>query len=150
MKNVSVNVDYTSAGIDVNVAGFLDLPVCGVNFTSALTVSPQVCKNTAGTSVIRACTGQPQTNTSAGVCAAIVLSFTGGLSTAVVGSGGGSSNGCSVLSEVQFGSDANDVFYATDVDTDGVFYIAGRSTFIDRIKSQSPGGARAAMPSTCS
>jgi hypothetical protein len=145
VKNPRVDVAYTQGSIDVNVSGFVDLPVCGFNFTASVPLIPRVCKNAAGVSVLQMCSGQPVSQTTAGVCSAIVLSFTGGAATAVVGSGG--SNTCTTLGEIQFGADTNDVFYATDIDTDGVFYIGGRSTFMDGIAGI--GANRQPMPPPC-
>jgi hypothetical protein len=45
------------------------------------------------------------------------------------------------MSEVGFDVGPSDHFYGVDVDTDGVFYIAGRSTFMDRIL-----GSRGSVP----
>jgi hypothetical protein len=59
------------------------------------------------------------------------LIFFGGLNFARVGQ-------CEVMTDIQFKASPNDWFYATALDTDGVFYIAGRSTFVDASRSTVP------------
>jgi hypothetical protein len=59
------------------------------------------------------------------------LVFFGGLGFLRVGQ-------CEVMTDIQFKISPKDWFYATALDTDGVFYIAGRSTFLDALRSALP------------
>jgi hypothetical protein len=45
---------------------------------------------------------------------------------------------CEVMTDIQFRISPKDWFYATALATDGVFYIAGRSTFVDASRSTVP------------
>jgi hypothetical protein len=139
----SLGISFTPDGIDLNIGGSIGTGPCGtVTFTSKSLVTPLVRKNAEGTSLLLAPSSAPNTSMSAGATLCVLLDSIGrsfadplGSATLDVRTGG-----ClDVLAPVQFsaGKDPkdptkDDVFYATDVDTDTLFYIAGRSTFIDR------------------
>jgi hypothetical protein len=151
-----IGVDFTSGGINVSV----NVSVTGCsNFgkIESETVAPSVCKDSPTSSLLKMCvTGKSEQDISVGtgtVCAAwaaLKQSFKGGWAVATAGS---SSASCPVSQSVGFAAGhwrtGDDIFYPTAVDTDGVFYLMGRSTAMDAALT-AKGLGRAAAPAACS
>jgi hypothetical protein len=138
----SVGVAYRSGGIDVTVRGVLRK--CGdINWTSFVHVTPLVRKPADARSAVFAPSTQRQENDAnilQGACIFFdqVLSSIAnplGSATAVIGSGVCTAP---MWAPAEFDVSPGDVFYATTVDTDDIFYIAGRSTFIDGLVAARP------------
>jgi hypothetical protein len=135
--------------IAVTVKGTLHK--CGnIHFTSAVTVSVAILRRSDGTVVFGPMT-QTTTNDAnlpQGACIVLDQIFSSianplGSATGTVSQGGPCVN--PLGDPVQFNASPNDVFYATAVDTDNVFFVAGRSTFMDGVLG--PGAAgRAPVP----
>jgi hypothetical protein len=150
-----VGVDFTSAGIEVTAN--VSVKNCP-NFAKAEkeTISPSVCKDSSSSSVLKMCvTAQSEEDHSVGtgtICAAwegLKQSFKGGWAVATTSS---SSSACPLSQQVQFlagrWANADDTFFATGVDTDGVFYLMGRSTVMDGLVA-AQGSPRPAAPPAC-
>jgi hypothetical protein len=116
---------------------------CGVtNFKLTAEADLLVCRKANGKSVLKVCEGpSDQSPTSfwdflSGVCGGIndfIGNFFGGLSTATI------TTGCPDMAELQFPAGTNDVLYATRLDAEGVFYIAGQSPLRDALLGRTPG-----------
>ena len=138
----SVSVDYRSSGLDVTVQGVLRK--CGdISWTSFVHVTPLVRKPVDARSVVFAPSTQRQENDAnilQGACIVFdqVLSSIAnplGKATAVISSGVCTAP---MWTPAEFNVGSDDAFYATAVDTDDIFYIAGRSTFIDNLVAARP------------
>ncbi len=146
----NVKVDFSTAGFGISANGKIN--VCGgINFTATTTAKPQICMGADGISQLQICTNKAQTNPQINILQAacylgsqILGSFSGGMSTAVIKQGGI----CPSMAKLTFQAGANDTFYGTKVDTDGVFYLTGRSTFIDS-QLQNIGTPRQPLPTVC-
>jgi hypothetical protein len=134
----SITTAFVPNGIDVVVAGRLN-KCGGINFTVNAHVTPLVRKRSDGKSILVAPSTQ-QTSNSGGpafVCAVLDKIFSDignsimhpqGSATATIGSGVCDSP---MGDPIEFDVGPGDHFYATQVDTDGIFEVAGRSTFMD-------------------
>ncbi len=144
----SVSVSYVPGGIDVTVRGALNK--CGtIRWTDEAHVTPLVRMRTDGKFILVAPSTDKMTN-DAGllnvVCVALDQVFQSlanplGRATATINQFGVCGFPMS-RDPVEFDAGPNDHFYATAVDTDELFYVAGRSTFMDQIV-----GARPPVPS---
>lgn len=143
-------VDYTRDGIIIDAIGKKSVPVCGdVRFSVRVTARPSICRNPAGNSTLRICAGtsepEPTLLFASGWQQACVQGlkiinaiasipaglFSGGVAIVYTGCAGiGWNIECSQPAEIQF-STGSDVLYATQIDTDDMFFIAGRSQFMD-------------------
>jgi hypothetical protein len=135
--------DHFNPSIDVTVMGTLNK--CGtVHWTSNVHVTPLIRKRADGKSILVVPSTQTTTNDAGlikGACVVldkIIQSLVDplGSSTAVISTGGVCAFPMAV--PVEFDVSATDHFYATTVETDGIFYVAGRSTFMDQIVGQRP------------
>jgi hypothetical protein len=136
----SVSISYDRGGsngtgsIGVTVNGTVHK--CGdVHFKSEVTVSLSVHRRSDGT-VLFGPMVQKTTNDANIFCQALgaifgILTHPFGDSTAVINTGGACVS--PMGNPIQFDVGPNDQFYATSIDTDGVFFIAGRSTFMDAL-----------------
>lgn len=153
----NIQISYIGNGCSIKVSG--ELLICGdIPFTSSVIALMSICKNSSGKSVLKVCSGNAQTDNQASLAQKacylfdsafrdFVGSFSGGLASAVVSNG----DKCPALAELEFTIDKglNDIFYATELDTKNKFYIAGRSTFLDRINSQHYNVTRPSAPPPC-
>jgi hypothetical protein len=134
----SINTSFVSNGIDVVVDGRLN-KCGGINFTVNAHVTPLIRKRSDGKSILVAPSTQHTSNSGgpAFVCAVLDKIFSDignsimhpqGSATATIGSGVCDSP---MGDPIEFDVGPGDHFYATAVDTDGIFEVAGRSTFMD-------------------
>lgn len=148
-KTPNASVDSTSVSFDpdsspgvgsitVTVKGTLN-KCGGIHFTSVVAVSPQVWRRSDGMAVVFAPTMQTTSN-DAGIAQYVclfldaVFSSIGnplGSATATVNLAGRCVN--PMGDPVQFTVKPGDQLYATEVDTDSIFMVAGRSTFLDGV-----------------
>jgi hypothetical protein len=137
---------YTTGPRDdiiIDAAGSAPQGLCGVvNFSLKATAMPRVCRNANGRSVLQICEGPskitPELGLWSGPCLLFKTIFTGGMAVANITTGTPLS--CPEATELQFSAGPNDDLYATRIDTDGVFYIAGRSQLLDTALGRTPGG----------
>ncbi|MDX2249703.1 MAG: hypothetical protein SF052_23165 [Bacteroidia bacterium] len=137
-----VNITYTPFGFEVKAAGTINL--CGgISFTASTLVKPQLCRKSDGRVVLQVCSGKaetsPQTNVLQVICylgSQFLGSFSGGWANAVIKTGN-----CPDMGTVSFQAGPGDVLYGIKLDTDNIFYIAGRSTFMDGRLSRTPAPA---------
>ncbi|HWF62277.1 MAG TPA: hypothetical protein VN666_18480 [Nitrospira sp.] len=144
----ATTVDLLPGKFHVTAGGFATTTGLSCNVPVSLDVSipASICKNAMNQSVLRLCPGVPKATPTITFCAfwdTIIF----GQSTATIRTWPTcppqSTDTCQ-NQVVQFSAGPNDVFYATELDTDGVFYLSGRSTFMD---TKLPG--RAATPNAC-
>ena len=148
-----VTVDFQPGRIDITASGIATTAVlsCSVPVSLALSVTPSICRNAAGQSVLRMCPGPVRATPTATVCAFFDL-LIGGSATATVTCPGcpgppGPPDPCGPT-PIQFAAGPNDTLYATAIDTGGSFYVSGRSSFMDA-RLASMGQARTAAPASC-
>ncbi|MEZ4772603.1 MAG: hypothetical protein R3D00_05415 [Bacteroidia bacterium] len=137
-----VGISYTPAGFDVKAAGMINL--CGgINFTASTLVKPQLCRKSDGQIALQVCSGKatttPKINVLQGICylgSQFLGAFSGGWANAVIKTGN-----CPDMGIVSFQAGPGDILYGIKLDTDNIFYIAGRSTFMDARISRNPAPA---------
>jgi hypothetical protein len=132
---------------EIRASGVAALPVpgiCGTTATVNIGVrSPaQVCRDSTGTSAIVAY--QEITDQSPNLCINAKKLWDG----IGVGIISGPPAVWPTLATVSFPAGVDDVFYATDLDLDSAFAIAGRSTVMDR-RAAAAGTPRPAAPGKC-
>lgn len=133
---------------EIRANGSASLPVPGFCGSSAtLTINArnpmQMCKDARGQSIIASWT---DANTSTpNIC----VNFKTFWDNIGVGMISGPPPVWPTLAEVQFMAGPNDTFYGTDLDLDGVFTIAGRSTVMDALDAGSPNPLRSPLPVKC-
>ncbi|MGH7450472.1 MAG: hypothetical protein ACRENG_03945, partial [bacterium] len=148
--SITVNLTFTKSfyttgprdEIIIDAAGRAPQGLCGVvNFSLKATAMPRVCRNANGRSVLQICEGPskitPALGLWSGPCLLFKTIFTGGMAVANITTATPLS--CPEATELQFSAGPNDDLYATRIDTDGVFYIAGRSQFLDAALGKTPG-----------
>jgi hypothetical protein len=139
--------------IDITASGIATTAVlsCSVPVSLSLSITPGVCRNASGESVLRMCPGPVQSAVSGTVCAFFDF-IIGGTANATVSTCPGCPPGppqdpCNPM-RVQFDAGPNDRLYATSVDTSGIFAVSGRSTFMDA-RLAAAGTPRAVAPNAC-
>ncbi len=138
---------YTTGPKDeiiIDASGSAPQGLCGVvNFSLKATAAPRVCRNTNGRSVLQLCEGPskitPDLGLWSGPCLLFKTIFTGGMAVANITTAAPLS--CPEISELQFSAGPNDELYATRIDTDDAFYIAGRSQLLDASLGRTPGAS---------
>lgn len=144
----ATTVDLLPGEFHVKASGFATTTglSCNVPVSLDASIPTSVCKNAMNQSIMRLCPGVPSATPTVTFCA-LWDTIIFGQSTATIRTcptcPPQSTNTCE-QQVVQFSAGPNDVFYATELDTDNVFYLSGRSTFMD---TKLPG--RAAAPSAC-
>lgn len=148
----SVSIDFGqgssngTGSIGVTVKGTVHK--CGdVHFKSEVTVSLSVHRRSDGT-VLFGPMVQKTTNDANIFCQALaaifgILTHPFGDSTAVINTGGACVS--PMGDPIQFNIAPNDQLYATAIDTDNIFFVAGRSTFMDGVFGPNAAG-RAPVP----
>ncbi|WHZ28242.1 MAG: hypothetical protein OJF51_003040 [Nitrospira sp.] len=144
----ATTVDLLPGEFHVTASGFATTTglSCNVPVSLEVSIPANICKNAMNQSVLSLCPGVPKATPTITFCAfwdTIIF----GQSTATIRTCPTcppQSTGTCQNQVVQFSAGPNDVFYATELDTDGVFYLSGRSTFMD---TTLPG--RAAAPNVC-
>jgi hypothetical protein len=127
--------------ISVDASATATTQLCHVGLSIRAEVSPRICRSPGGRSTLVGCTTQSITPH---VDACIVFeTFLFGDATMTVCTPGPCAapippNPCSPMTEIQFDAGAGDTFYATAIETDRMFYIAGRSTFLDALLPARP------------
>ncbi|MDX1905529.1 MAG: hypothetical protein SF053_00735 [Bacteroidia bacterium] len=147
----NVRITFERDGFGIQAAGQLN--VCGgIPFTVTTSAQPQICLDAAGRADLRVCAAKTETTPKVsflqGICylgAQFIESFSGGMATAVIRDG---VSPCPSMSIVTFGAGPGDTFYGTATDTDGVFYLVGRSTFMDEFLTRA-GAPRTPAPARC-
>jgi hypothetical protein len=148
----SVAVAFNPGRVSVSASGFATTAVlhCNVPVSLSLPVTPSVCRKAAGQRVLRMCPGSVVSSNGVTACA-FFDAIIGGSATATVTCPtcppAAPTDPCGPV-PIQFEAGTGDTFYATAVDTDNIFYIAGRSTLMDTVLAQS-GQTRAAAPAAC-
>ena len=144
----ATTVDLLPGEFHVTASGFATTTglSCNVPVSLEVSIPASICKNAMDQSVLRLCPGAPK--------AAPTITFCAFWDTIIFGQSTATIRTCPTCPPqptgtcqnqvVQFSAGPNDVFYATELDTDGVFYLSGRSTLMD---TKRPG--RAAAPNAC-
>jgi len=159
VTGVTVSYERPTLGenlIRVDVGASASRSNCTVLLSIEVKISPAVRRNANGRSALVTPTSQsltPQVN----ACAVFQLllleaeKLLFGRAEATVCSPGpcpapSPPDPCPQMAEVEFEAGTGDRFYAIDLDTDGVFYITGRSAFLDRVLASEGLPARPPVP----
>ncbi len=143
-------VAYTRDGFVIDLTARKPWGLCGdVRFSVNARAKPAICRNSAGNSSLRLCqvSSAPSplwASFAQAACVGIseffngvINCFKGGISEACINCPCSPGTKCSEFTELQF-SMGSDVLYATQIDTDDFFFIAGRSQFMDSRSTDSP------------
>ena len=145
--SIAFNQDLSPGEGSITVTANGTLNKCGgINFTATVEVTPLVRRRSDGSAVVFAPTTQKTTNSAnfgQGICILLDQIFSSianplGLANATVNLAGQCVN--PMGDPVQFSVNPGDQFYATEIDTDNVFVVAGRSTFLDGVLGSDPSG----------
>lgn len=133
---------------EIRADGSARLPVPGICGTSAtLTIAArnpmQMCKNANNQSIIASWT---DASTSTPNFCVNFKTFWDNIGVGIIS---GPPLLWPTLAEVQFPAGPNDTFYGTDLDLDGVFTLAGRSTVMDALDAASASPLRQPLPAKC-
>jgi hypothetical protein len=146
-----VVVTYRKSGIYVDVEGVLKK--CGdIAWESRVHVTPLVRQRADGKSILVAPSTQTQTNSAnlvSGSCFVfdqLLQSFGNPLGSATLTIRTGGECAFPMGDPIEFEAGAGDTFYATTVDTDEIFYVAGRSTFMDRLAEEARQAGEISIP----
>jgi hypothetical protein len=127
--------------ISVTAPATASTQLCSVPLSIRADISPMICRNSSGRSTLVGCGTQAITPH---VNACIVFErFLFGSATMKVCTPGPcpapvAPNPCPPMTVIQFEAGPGDTFYATALETDNMFYIAGRSTFLDALLPERP------------
>src|SRR5205823_5747940 len=135
------------SSIDVTATGTVQ-KCATVHWTSKVNVTPLVRQRADGKSILVVpSTQETQHDNPAGAVVCGLLDIVGQIFGSLIHPLGSATATVSTHGEcafpmtadpLEFNVSTNDHFYATTVDTDQFFYVAGRSTFMDQIVGQRP------------
>ncbi len=150
------DVTFGSSGIAIDVGGRVKVPLCGeVPVRIQVAATPKVCNRWLGMCVPDPAITISPVNDGQKVCVSgltLLGDIVSALKSAVtyvatLGQGSGSAPApkpCSAAKEIAIPS-GSDILYGTAIDVDGMFYIAGRSQWMDSTLSR-PAPAAATCP----
>lgn len=142
----SFNSTFLPGEIRANGTGSVPVPgFCGSSATLTIAArNPmQMCKDAGGQSIIASWTDASASTPN------ICVNFITFWDNIGIGMISGPPPVWPTLAEVQFMAGPNDTFYGTDLDLNGVFMIAGRSTVMDALDAGSANPLRRPLPGKC-